>query len=60
MKTETTEIKPMETTHVSLDSAEDVRYWTIHFRCNEVLLREAVRLVGNDPEVIQRYLRPRR
>ena len=58
MKTETTETKP--TTHVSLDSAEDVRYWTIHFRCTEVLLREAVRLVGNDPEVIERYLRPRR
>ena len=58
MKTETTEIKP--TTQVSLDSAEDVRYWTIHFRCNEVLLREAVRLVGNDPDVIERYLRPRR
>jgi hypothetical protein len=60
MKTETTEIKSMPIGPVSLESADDVRYWAIHFRCNEVLLREAVRLVGHDPEVIERYLQPRR
>jgi Protein of unknown function (DUF3606) len=60
MKTQTTETKPMEAAQVSLDSAEDVRYWTIHFRCNEALLREAVNLVGHDPEVVERYVCPRR
>lgn len=47
---------PQDASHVSLNHADDVHYWTSHFAVSREELEEAVDTVGDSADAVAAYL----
>ena len=48
--------RPQEKHRVSLQSPQDLEYWTYKLHCTEAELRDAMESVGDEPGRISEYL----